>query len=101
MFNKKSGDNSEANRILKEGTLLDGLCELAVERHFQKFLKNSSKFSFSNESVDRVTVTICESLVKDLENEIWQRIAPKMVERVSKMKELAMEATGSHKKPQL
>ena len=98
MFEKKSAGNTNENKILKEGNLLDRLCELALERHFQNFVKTASKYDFTNDSADRITVNICEALVKDLDNEIWQRIAPKMLERVVKMKELAMEATGGHRR---
>lgn len=98
MFEKKSADNTKENKILTEGNLLDRLCELAVERHFQNFVKTASKYDFSNESADRLTVNICEALVKDLDNEIWHRIASKMADRVVKMKELAMEATGGHRR---
>ncbi len=96
MFEKKSADNTKTNKILTESNLLDRLSDLATERHFQNFSKNASKYDFTNESADQITVNICEALVKDLDNEIWQRIAPKMLERVVKMKELAMEATGGH-----
>jgi hypothetical protein len=73
------------------------LCELATERHFQSFLEKAPTDYFSEGTADEITVRICEALVKDLENEIWQRIAPDMLERVKKTKELAMEATGGHK----
>ena len=98
MFNIKSTDNTGKNKTLTEGTLLDGLCELAAERHFQNYFQTASKYTFSNESSDLITTTICEALVKDMENEIWQRIAPKMLEKVGKMKKLALEATGGHKR---
>jgi hypothetical protein len=98
MFTKKSTDNTGKTKALTEANLLDGLCELAVERHFHDYFRTASKFTFSVESSDLITTTICEALVKDLENEIWQRIAPKMLERVNKMKSLALEATGGHKR---
>ena len=97
MFGKKSADNTAANKIITEGNLLDNLCELATERHFQEFLEKAQTDYFSEGTADEITVRICEALVKDLENEIWQRIAPKMLERVKKTKALAMEATGGHK----
>ncbi|MBT7951112.1 MAG: hypothetical protein HN764_05780 [Gammaproteobacteria bacterium] len=97
MFSKKSADNTAANKIITEGKLLDNLCELATERHFQEFLEKAHTDYLSEGSADEITVRICEALVKDLENEIWQRIAPNMLERVKKTKELAMEATGGHK----
>ena len=97
MFNNKSADNTAANKIITEGNLLDNLSELATERHFQEFLAKASTDYFSERSADEITVKICEALVKDLENEIWQRIAPLMLERVKKTKELAMEATGGHR----
>ena len=98
MFKRKSADNSEENRILTESNLLDEVCELAIERHFKNFVKSASKYHISEASADQVTVSICEALAKDLENEIWQRIAPKMLDRVVKIKELAMEATGEHRR---
>ena len=98
MFEKKSADNTKQNKIITEGNLLDRLCELAIERHFQDFIETASKYDFSNESADRLTVKICEALVTDLDNEIWHRIAPKMSDRVVKMKDLAMEATGGHRR---
>jgi hypothetical protein len=97
MFNSKSADNTAANKIITEGKLLDSLSELATERHFQDFLAKAPTSYFSTGTADEITVRICEALVKDLENEIWQRIAPKMLERVKKTRELAMEATGGHK----
>jgi len=97
MFSKKSSDTAAKNKLPTENTLLDALCELAVERHFQNYIKTASKYKMSHEPSDLITTNICEALVKDLENEIWQRIAPRMVERVDKMKKLAMEATGGHK----
>lgn len=98
MFNKKKTDNTAKNKIPTESTLLDALCVLAVERHFQDYLKTASKYKMANETSDLITTNICEALVKDLENEIWQRIAPRMVERVENMKRLALEATGGHKR---
>lgn len=83
---------------MTENKLLNGLCELAIERHFQDYLNSVSKYHFSEESSDQITTDICEALAKDLESEIWQRTAPKMLERVVKMKELAMEATGGHRR---
>lgn len=97
MFGKKSADNTAANKIITEGKLLDNLCELATERHFQGFLEKAPTDYFNEGTADEITVRICEALVKDLENEIWQRIAPDMLERVKKTKALAMEATGGHK----
>ena len=98
MFNKKKTDTTGKNKIPTESTLLDALCVLAVERHFQNYLKTASKYKMSTDPSDLITTNICEALVKDLENEIWQRIAPRMVERVDNMKKLAMEATGGHKR---
>lgn len=98
MFKKKNTETSGQHKIQTESALLDGLCELAVERHFQHYIKTASKYRMSMDSNDQITTHICEALVKDLENEIWQRIAPKMVERVDKMKKLALEATGSHRR---
>lgn len=98
MFNKKSTDNTKENKLITENNLLDSLCELTIERHSQSYLNTASKYHFSEESTDRITTNIREALVKDLESEIWQRIAPKMLERVVKMKELAMEATGGHRR---
>jgi hypothetical protein len=97
MFRKKSADNTKENKILTESNLLDKLCELAIERHFQDFSNSVSKYYFTNESADQISVTICDALVKHLDNEIWQRIAPQMLDRVVKRKKLAMEATGGHK----
>ena len=98
MLNFKSTDNTGKNKTLTESTLLDNLCDLAVERHFRIYLQTASKYTFSAESSDLITTTICEALVKDLENEIWQRIAPKMLDKVGNMKKLALEATGEHRK---
>ena len=98
MFIKKNTDNTGKNRTITEGTLLDGLCDMAVERHFRNYLQTASKYTFKAESSDLITTTICEALVKDLENEIWQRIAPRMLEKVGAMKKLALEATGGHRK---
>jgi len=98
MFIKKNTGNIGKNKTITEGSLLDNLCDLAVERHFRNFLQTASKFTFSAEPSDLITTTICEALVKDLENEIWQRIAPKMLDKVGSMKKLAMEATGEHKR---
>jgi len=97
MFNNKSANNTAANKIITEGTLLDNLSELATGRHFQEFLAKAPTDYINEGSADEITVKICEALVKDLENEIWQRIAPRMLERVKKTKELAMEATGGHR----
>jgi hypothetical protein len=97
MFNTKSADNTEENRKITESNLLDSLCKLAIERHFQNYFKIVPKHHFCEETNDRITLNICEALVKDLENEIWQRVGPKMLERVVKMKELAMEASGGHR----
>jgi len=69
MFSKKSSDTAAKNKLPTENTLLDALCELAVERHFQNYIKTASKYKMSHE----------------------------LVERVDKMKKLAMEATGGHK----
>jgi hypothetical protein len=98
MFTKKSLDDTEENRILKEANYLDGLCDLAIERHFNTFVKSSSNYQFTTKSVDEVATIICEALVKDLEHEIWQRIAPKMLTRVDEMKRLAMDATGENER---
>jgi hypothetical protein len=97
MFSNKTSDNTAANKIISEGNLLDNLSELATERHFQEFLSKAPTHYLSEGSADEITVKICEALVKDLENEIWQRIAPRMLERVKKTKDLAMEATGGHR----
>ncbi|MBM2829471.1 MAG: hypothetical protein HW411_261 [Gammaproteobacteria bacterium] len=98
MFNIKNPGNTGKNKTLTEGTFLDGLCELAVDRHFQNYLQTASKYQFTSESNDLITTNICEALVKDLEHEIWLRIAPKMLEKVGNMKKLALEATGGHKR---
>lgn len=97
MFKRKNTDTTGQNKIHTESTLLDSLCDLAVERHFQLYLKTASKYRMNTDSSDLITTNICEALVKDLENEIWQRIAPKMMERVDNMKKLALEATGGHR----
>ena len=94
---KRSTNITGKNRTVTEGDLLDALCDLAVERHFQNYIKTVSKYRINVDSSDMITTTICEALVKDLENEIWQRIASRMEERVEKMKKLAMEATGGHR----
>ena len=96
MFKRTTGTTGK-NRVVTESSLLDALCDLAVERHFQNYVKTASKYRINVDPSDQITTTICEALVKDLENEIWQRIAPRMVERVEKMKKLAMEATGGHR----
>lgn len=96
MFKKNTGITGK-NKAVTESSLLDALCDLAVERHFQNYVKTASKYRMNVDSSDMITTNICEALVKDLENEIWQRIAPRMVERVEKMKKLAMEATGGHR----
>jgi len=98
MFNIKNTGNTGKNKLPTEGNLLDGLCELAVDRHFQNYLQTASKYQFSADSSDLITTNICEALVKDLEHEIWLRIAPKMLEKVGNMKKLALEATGGHKR---
>ena len=98
MFNLKNTDNTGKNKIRTEGNLLDGVCELAVERHFQNYLTTASKYQLSSDSSDLITTNICEALVKDLENEIWKRIAPRMLEKVGNMKKIALEATGGHKR---
>ena len=97
MFKKRNTDSTGQNKILSESALLDSLCDLAVERHFQNYIKTVSKYRINVDSSDMITTNICEALVKDLENEIWQRIAPRMVERVDNMKKLALEATGGHR----
>ncbi|MGK0296701.1 MAG: hypothetical protein ACI9XC_000293 [Gammaproteobacteria bacterium] len=94
MFSKQ---NTENNRILKEANYLDGLCNLAIERHFNDFVKSSNNSQFTTKSADEVATIICEALVKDLQYEIWQRIAPNMMARVNDMKILAMDATGENK----
>ncbi|MGY8814751.1 MAG: hypothetical protein ACKVHQ_08535 [Gammaproteobacteria bacterium] len=97
MFSKKNPDNTEKNRKLKEANYLDGLCNLAIERHFNDFVKSANNHQFSTKSVDEVATILCEALVKDLEYEIWQRIAPNMMNRVNDMKILALDATGENK----
>ncbi|NNE39168.1 MAG: hypothetical protein HKN08_12750, partial [Gammaproteobacteria bacterium] len=82
---------------LKEGSYLDGLCDLAIERHFNLFMKTANDQHFVSKSADEITTLICEALVKDLEYEIWQRIAPKMLPRVEEMKRLASDATGENR----
>ena len=94
---KRTTDTTGKNKAVTESSLLDAVCDLAVERHFQNYLKTSSKYRINVDSSDMITTNICEALVKDLENEIWQRIAPRMTERVDKMKNLALEATGGHR----
>ena len=94
---KRNTSISGKNKVVTESGLLDALCDMAVERHFQNYIKTASKYRMNVDTSDQITTTICEALVKDLENEIWQRIAPKMVERVDKMKKLALEATGGHR----
>ncbi len=74
------------------------MCDLAIERHFKKYIKSSDKYQFTYDSADTIATLICEALVKDLENEIWHRIAPKMMTRVDEMKRLAMDATGKNKR---
>ncbi len=98
MFSNKGDENTDENKVLTESNLLDELSELATERHFKDFFKTASANQFVNVSTDQLTVNLCEALVKDLDNEIWKRIAPKMLDRVNKMRELAMEATGGHKR---
>ena len=97
MFKKKSLDNTEKNRVLKEGSYLDGLCDLSIERHFNLFMKTATDQHFISKSADEITTLICEAVVKDLEFEIWQRIAPKMLARVEEMKRLATDATGENR----
>lgn len=97
MFTKKSLDDTEKNRVLKEGNYLDGLCDLAIERHFKLFLKTATDQHFTSKTADEIATIICEALVKDLEFEIWQRIAPKMLARVEDMKRLASDATGENR----
>ena len=97
MFSKKGLENTNRNKVLNEASYLDGLCELAIERHFNLFLKSSSNSQLTSESVDSITTNICTALVKDLEFEIWQRIAPRMLTRVEDMKRFALDATGENK----
>ena len=97
MFKKKSLEDTEKNRMLKEANYLDGLCELAIERHFNLLMKSSVEQHFISRSADEIATLICEALVKDLEYEIWQRIAPKMLARVEEMKRLATDATGENR----
>ena len=96
MLTSKSLDNTDQNRLIKEANYLDGLCDLAIERHFNTFVKSSSTTQLTTNSVDALATIICEALVKDLENEIWQRIAPVMMTRVDDMKRLALDATGEN-----
>ncbi len=97
MFKKKTPEDTAKNRVLKEGNYLDGLCDLAIERHFNLFMKSASDQHFVTKTADEITTLICEALVKDLEFEIRQRIAPKMLARVEEMKRLATDATGENK----
>ena len=98
MFNITNTGNTGKYKTLTEGNLLDALCALAVERHFQNYLQTASKYQISADSSDLITTNICDALVKDLEHEIWMRIAPKMLEKVGNVKKLALEATGGHKR---
>lgn len=99
MFKRKKADNTEKNRILKEASYLDGLSDLAIERHMNLFIQSANKHHVAAASSDEIATVICKALIKDLEYEIWQRIAPKVLERVNGLKQLALDATGENRIP--